>query len=257
MILDRATLLASERSLDEIKRFSDLIRINVHIKTGELKQAGEAYRQYEFENGPLSATGGKKLIWRELDDYYFTTARLLIARGEGQKALDALEPIVKNAQETGRLLSMTRGQALQSLAFLSFDQQDKAISVLRLAVTAGCSEKYLRVFLDEGEGLIPILQHIIDHERRGSTRTKLGNYCAKLLSAYRKEMRGNQAKISLTPRERQILIGLSHESPSKTIARELGVTESTIKFHLKKIYSKFGVNKRSAAVIEARRQQLL
>ena len=257
IILDRAVLLARERSLDEISRLAHLQRINIYIRTGALDVANKLYQDYLDEHGSLDSIHDKQLIWRELDSYYFTTARLFIAQGNGETALTILEPIVQEAHKTGRLLSLTNGHVLQTLAYQVLDKQDEAIAVLRHAVTIGCSEKYLRVFLDEGDGIIPILQHVIDSERRGSSRTKLGKYCSKILSGFRREMDGNQITTSMTPRERQILIGLSHGNSNKIIARDLGITESTIKFHLKKVYAKLGVSKRSSAVVEARRQQLL
>ena len=257
MVLDRAVLLAAERSLGEVKRLAQLQRINIHIRNGNLTTANTLYKQYSSENGQLEAIWPKQVIWRELDEYYFTTARLLLARQNGQKALMVLEAIVQEARRTGRLLSLTNGHILQALAYQSLDRQTEAIAVMKQAITIGSSEKYLRVFLDQGEGVIPIIQYVIDNEKRGSTRTRLGKYCSRVLSGYRRESREGQALLSFTPRERQVLIGLSHDNSNKLIARDLGITESTIKFHLKKIYSKLGVNKRSTAVIEAKRQQLL
>ena len=257
IVLDRAILLASERSLDEVYRLAQLERVNIHIRDAALDTAADLYRNHLDEHGSLDVRRNKQLIWREMDNYCFTTARLLIAQGKGERALAALEPTVQESHRTGRLLSLTNAHILQARAYQLLDKQDEAIAVLRHAVTVGCSEKYLRVFLDEGDGIIPVLQHLIDSERRGSTRTKLGKYCSKLLSAFRKEMDEEQTGTAFTPRERQILIGLSHNNSNKIIARDLGVTESTIKFHLKKVYAKLGVSKRSTAVIEARRQQLI
>ena len=257
MVLDRAVLLAAERSLGEVKRLAQLQRINIHIRNGNLTMANTLYKQYSSENGQLDAIWPKQVIWRELDEYYFTTARLLIAQQNGQKAMMILEAIVQEARQTGRLLSLTNGHILQALAYQSLDRQAEAIAVMKQALTIGSSEKYLRVFLDQGEGVIPIIQYVIDNEKRGSTRTRLSKYCSRVLSGYRRELKEGQALLSFTPRERQILIGLNHGNSNKLIARDLGITESTIKFHLKKIYSKLGVNKRSTAVIEAKRQQLL
>ena len=258
MILDREELLAAERSLDEIKRLARLQRINIHVRNGELDIANTMFQEYSFEIGKLEIyTEPKQLIWRELDEYYFTAARLMIAQRNGKKALDNLSSLVSEARRTGRLLSLTTGHILQALAYQSLHQQAEAIGAIRQAITIGCSEKYLRVFLDQGDGIIPLLQHVIDSEKKAGTRTRQGKYCSRVLSAYRRELKKSRATLSLTPREMQILTGLSHGSSNKLIARELGITESTIKFHLQKIYSKLKVKKRSTAVIEARRQQLL
>jgi LuxR family maltose regulon positive regulatory protein len=44
---------------------------------------------------------------------------------------------------------------------------------------------------------------------------------------------------------------------NKEIARDLDMTVHTVKFHLKNIYNKLGVTKRTNAVLAAREQGLL
>ncbi|MFN4294426.1 MAG: LuxR C-terminal-related transcriptional regulator [Thermoflexales bacterium] len=56
---------------------------------------------------------------------------------------------------------------------------------------------------------------------------------------------------TLTPREVEVLEQVSRGLPSKLIAHELGVSESTVKFHLSSIYAKLGVASRTEAVSRA------
>ena len=58
----------------------------------------------------------------------------------------------------------------------------------------------------------------------------------------------------LTPREMQILQLVLAGQTNKEIAAELFVSEKTVEFHLKNIYTKVGVRKRSLASIWAIRQ---
>jgi two-component system, NarL family, response regulator YdfI len=53
---------------------------------------------------------------------------------------------------------------------------------------------------------------------------------------------------SLTERELEVLIGVADGKPSKEIARQLGITERTIRAHLTSIYTKLNVDSRTAAV---------
>lgn len=61
----------------------------------------------------------------------------------------------------------------------------------------------------------------------------------------------------LSARQRQILALLAAGRTNKEIARELVVSENTIKTHLANLYAKLGVGRRTEALAEARRQGLL
>ncbi|PNY82703.1 helix-turn-helix transcriptional regulator [Deinococcus koreensis] len=55
-------------------------------------------------------------------------------------------------------------------------------------------------------------------------------------------------EVSLTPRERDVLALLVEGLSNKRVARDLGVSESTVKFHVGALYSKLGVQSRAGAV---------
>jgi DNA-binding NarL/FixJ family response regulator len=61
----------------------------------------------------------------------------------------------------------------------------------------------------------------------------------------------------LTEREREVLAMLSRGLSNREIARELIVTENTVKTHLEHLYGKLGVPSRGRAVAEGRRLGLL
>jgi DNA-binding NarL/FixJ family response regulator len=62
---------------------------------------------------------------------------------------------------------------------------------------------------------------------------------------------------TLTARQREILPLLAEGMPNKQIASTLGVTEGTIKQHLKELFKRLGASNRIQAVKEARRLGLL
>jgi len=61
----------------------------------------------------------------------------------------------------------------------------------------------------------------------------------------------------LTPRELEVLELVSQGLHSKLIAHALGVSESTVKYHLSSIYAKLGVASRTEAVSRAARLGLI
>jgi len=62
---------------------------------------------------------------------------------------------------------------------------------------------------------------------------------------------------ALTPRESEILQHVAEGAGNQAIARDLFITEATVKSHLVQIFSKLGVDSRTAAAAEARRRGLI
>jgi NarL family two-component system response regulator LiaR len=61
----------------------------------------------------------------------------------------------------------------------------------------------------------------------------------------------------LTPRERQVLDLIGHGLSNKRIARELGISEKTVKAHVGHVLAKLGVADRTQAAVYAVRAGLL
>lgn len=66
------------------------------------------------------------------------------------------------------------------------------------------------------------------------------------------EVRDHPLAEKLTQRELQVLEGLTRGKSNKEIARDLGLTEPTIKLHMKTLYRKLEVGNRTQAAIVAR-----
>lgn len=61
-----------------------------------------------------------------------------------------------------------------------------------------------------------------------------------------------EAEVSLTARERDVLIGVSDGKSNKEIARDLDIQEVTVKLHLKTLSRKLGARNRTHAAMIAR-----
>lgn len=68
-------------------------------------------------------------------------------------------------------------------------------------------------------------------------------------------LKGAQDQPTLTPRQLQVLQGLSRGLPTKLIARELDLSEHTAKEYIGAIFKVLGVHNRTEAVIKASRLQ--
>lgn len=76
---------------------------------------------------------------------------------------------------------------------------------------------------------------------------------AKILS----QMRSPRRATTLSDRERAVLREVAAGRSTKQIARSLGITERTVKFHVSSIMNKLGADNRAQAVAEAAKRGLL
>ncbi|MGC5326896.1 AAA family ATPase [Brevibacillus sp. SYSU BS000544] len=92
------------------------------------------------------------------------------------------------------------------------------------------------------------------------------SYVKKMLSAYRHVAAGAETKMKseeaeliepLTERELEVLRLMADGFTNKEIAEQLVITIGTVKFHVNNIFTKLGVNRRTKAILEAKKHHLL
>lgn len=79
----------------------------------------------------------------------------------------------------------------------------------------------------------------------------------RVVKLFREFQPPDQADYRLTPQETELLRLVVDGHHYKTAAQALGVTVSTVSFHLKNIYSKLQVHSKSEAVAKALRERLI
>jgi two-component system nitrate/nitrite response regulator NarL len=71
------------------------------------------------------------------------------------------------------------------------------------------------------------------------------------------QIRERDERPALTPREHEVLVLTAGGRSAPDIGKQLHLSQSTVKTHLKSLYDKLGVSDRAAAVAEAMRRGLL
>jgi two-component system, NarL family, response regulator LiaR len=79
---------------------------------------------------------------------------------------------------------------------------------------------------------------------------------ARVMAELVESSRPNPAAL-LTPRETEVLALIARGQPNKVIARELGVSEKTVKTHVSNLLRKLGVSDRTQAALYAVREGLV
>jgi len=178
-------------------------------------------------------------------------ARLLIAEKRYQDAISELKIQIKSHQPENENRAIQKYRLLLSIALYENGEENMAFQELEKVLNFVRSYGFLRFILDEEPFIIRPLEAYIQ-DSRSSEKDH-----AQYLLDHLNEANSPQSKITLSRREQQVLYQLAEGYSDKVIARNLEVSENTIRFHLKNLFSKLGVNSRLMAVSEANKHKLL
>ena len=186
---------------------------------------------------------------------YLNLARLLIYQAQHDEALTLLERLTQRVGQHGRNGVLIEIYNIQTLALYAQGQESEAIAVLSRALALAEPEAFARIFLDEGAVMLHLLQV-------AAAREIAPDYVCRLLA-----MVGEDTAVApatsplllepLSEREREVLQLLTTGLTNPEIAQELFIATSTVRSHVKSIYSKLNVHRRWDAVQRAQELGLI
>jgi LuxR family maltose regulon positive regulatory protein len=242
--LDQAQLLYLRGFFPEIRPIPAL-KARMAIRQGRLSEGWEWARS----RGLLPV--GELSYLREFE--HLTLARLLIS----QFRVLAAEKTIQEAEAAGRKGSTYEVLVLQALALEAQGQRVLALAPLERALAEAGQEGYVRLFLDEGAPLAPLLAEAAGKgTATGHTTLLLQSLeTAKSQTAIKKTAAPQLEDLSKRELEVLRLLGSSLSGPE--IARQLFVSVNTLRTHTKRIFTKLEVNNRREAVRHGKEQGLI
>jgi LuxR family maltose regulon positive regulatory protein len=196
-----------------------------------------------------------------------TLAKVWAASGKLIQAIGLLRSLLDLAFQEGRMRSVIAIQFLLAKTHFLNGSLEHAYQALQEALLLAEPEGYLRIILDEGEALIALLikfAHTISLS--AEVQDVPQDYLTQIISVSKTETGhpsistpsfNTIALADLTDRELEILDLVAAGLSNQEIAEELVVAVNTVKWHLKNVYSKLDVNRRTQAVKIARRFELI
>jgi LuxR family maltose regulon positive regulatory protein len=193
-------------------------------------------------------------------------ARVYLAQGEVEKALQLLDELQAKAEPGARLGRLIEVHLIRALAYHLQNGKSHtpdAIESLERALELAEPQGYVLLFLEEGPELIPLLNAVAVQR---STPERVKKYAYKLMEAFdeigkptmsQPASRTDDLIEQLTPREMEVLELLAIGDSNQTIAEKLVITIRTVKKHTGNIYGKLNAKSRIQAVARAHELGLL
>jgi LuxR family maltose regulon positive regulatory protein len=187
---------------------------------------------------------------------YTNYVRVLLALGRTQEALALLARLERAAREDGRHRHLLTIYIQQALAEHKLGSEAGALEYVGKALRLAAPEDYVRAFLDED----PALAQLLPQARHAAPE-----FVDQVLAAFRAPSPcphpstrvAHPLLDPLSERELQVLRLLATDLTAPEIADELVVAVSTIRSHVKHVYSKLDAHSRYEAVERARALDLL
>nr|WP_269755990.1 LuxR C-terminal-related transcriptional regulator [Burkholderia vietnamiensis] len=250
-----------QRELKRVAASASLERARIFTLQGQLPAADHALNRaadlISWERVSILS-----LPAHETDDLVIGRIRLLIAAG---KASEASALIAKESMAAAtRYRRLMKLELFSVLAQWAAGHASVACSKLRTLLEACSREGYLRLVVDEGAAVVPVLRRFHADIRSGSKSERnpiLQDYVERMLGILGALTSSNvadaQGSETLSQKELSVLTLIADGYSNQAISDELEISDSTVRTHLRNINRKLGAQSRTQAVAVARRRMIL
>ncbi|MBL8398175.1 MAG: hypothetical protein JNL84_08540 [Candidatus Accumulibacter sp.] len=205
-----------------------------------------------FDPGPV------RFIYRFFNAPHLTLARVWLAEGSlesREQAAQLLQLLADELTSRHNHRFLIETLATQALLAQAINDQSGACETLARALSLAQPAGFIRLFVDLGSGLVPLLKRLDPRP----TKTR---YVGELLAACHQDWltgtaQHHQVTAELTRREMKILKLLAARLSNPEISDQLCISRATVKRHTQNIYGKLHASNRREAVSIARTLGLL
>lgn len=258
-ILGELEYYGRQRNLSRVVAAAKLERSRILLMQGHTAAAREALDLAEDEV-LWKRVGKLRLAAHELDDMTIARLRWNVIAGNATLALPALEQAITQASAGLRHHRALKLELLRAMALSRCGTPERALTAMDNLLKKACAEGFFRLIVDEGTeaGLLVSRCVALSATRSGpQARSAFAEYLQRLLTAFNLSVPPlDDAPVSLLPlthKEVKVLKLLANGHSDAVMAQRLVLSTSTVRSHLRNIYSKLDVHSRMQAVVCAQR----
>ncbi|GAB5486437.1 MAG: LuxR C-terminal-related transcriptional regulator [Parasphingorhabdus sp.] len=246
-LIDTLFIVNMRYGISRIEKYCDILQLELCLYRGQLAKAEIYYSKIQKWHSKKDDQSEQCHWYLDISAGY-ARAQFLAAIGYTTEAISQIDSALEIGEDFGVAPIVLRGEVLKASIFHSIGDISNAKECLGAALAKAAPLQMRRIFTESyipGQLIGSVREDILESEH------------SPLLKEFTEQVYLSSQDGLLNDRERDVLIGISNGMTNKEIARMLDLTESTIKFHQRKLYKKFGVSKRVSAVSKARELNML
>ena len=239
---------AAERNLDRLAKFADALELRMLVTQNKLTKASMIFENIItwFDVGAL---GKSNTTWQPGITAACSCACFLAAIGKFEQAIEYIDKGLAVTEKIGAEFYRLRILLVKATIMKQADRMEEAVEALLRALDLGAQNGLRQPFIvNDIEKLLRVTRSQLRFDEK---RLVTADFLSKILE------RDDNSQQQVSNRETEVLEELSTGKSNKEIARALDMTENTVKFHLKNIFSKLNVSRRVQAIEKARQLDLI
>ncbi|MBU2955660.1 LuxR C-terminal-related transcriptional regulator [Marinobacter sp. F3R08] len=200
-------------------------------------------------------------------------ARVLVALEQPERAQEILAALLNPAERNAHNRHLVEILLVYGESLAQQARKDESAQILTRALTLASEAGFMRLLAEEspylrallldlpalnspGSWNVSVRQMLLDQDKSGQPRPVSGKSPGSR-AADRSEHRAGALPEPLSQRELEVLELIHEGHANKEIASRMQVAPATVKAHIRNLYSKLGVGRRTEALARARELELL
>lgn len=246
-LLDRGQRYADRQQLGHLGNLLSCQRIDLLVRAGQVRRARAELDRSGFSLTSCLQPSMEGVGWRERDTAALAIGNLLLAEQRYGEALEAVRDLAEHARRQHHLRSLLRYTVLTAQALAGLGDRAAAMQQLESALRDAHASGFVRALLDAPPEFSALLAKFASSDAKAALR----DFAEAILRRREGDGISDGPAATVSRREREVLQHLALGMSNKQIARALDVSDNTVRFHLKNLFSKLSVNNRTQAVQQA------
>ncbi|WP_417318801.1 LuxR C-terminal-related transcriptional regulator [Emcibacter sp.] len=256
-VLDRGCALAVRRKLPRLERILEIQKLDLLTLSGDLEKARLLMTRLSLEHPPKVRALVEEASFQEAYRTVLAWSRYSIREGRQDEALKLLDEVSGIQDREKHFSFYLKSAVLKILALDGLGRKEEADDLFRKLASGADSRAYVHYFTGEGKSFRSFVGNHIKRVTLSQLPPEVVSFIGTLMADGNEASSMSDPANILTPKEYEVLQNLSAGHSNKVIALTMDLSETTVKFHMRNIFSKLGVQNRMMAVEVARAKNIL